>query len=124
VSDHWRGELLPSGMGYRGDARRETPIIDRQPIGPWRARVRVTPLTGIKDTTVFEVSAAWEDGPPLLCMQEQWDPAVHRRQAALDVAQVDDIELARALALEAADLLRDGVRFDLQQLAQRRAARA
>jgi hypothetical protein len=124
MSDVFNQAKLPSGMGYRGDARRCSPIFDHQPIGPWRARVTVTPLLGIDERAVFEVAARWEHGPPLLCLQEHWDPAVHPRQAANDLAHVDDSELARALAMEAEDLLRDGVRFDLQTLAQRRQARA
>jgi hypothetical protein len=123
VSDIWDSAKLPAGMGYRGDVRREPAIIDHQPIGPWRGRVRVTPLLGVRDAPVFEVSVQWEAGPPLLVFAEHWDPAVDPRQAASDVVALDELELARAVALEAEDHLRDGVRFDLQHLARRRRRR-
>jgi hypothetical protein len=120
VSDVWDEAKVPAGLGYRGDVVRDAPLIDEQPIGPWRARVRLTPLVGIGDAPVFEVTAQWEHGPPLLAFQEHWDG---RPQAATDVATIDELELARAVALEAIDLLRDGARFDLQHLARRRARR-
>jgi hypothetical protein len=113
--------MSPLAHPYAGNVRREPAILDHQPIGPWRGRVRITPLLGVRDTTTFEVRAEWEAGPPLLCMGEHWTG--EPRQAAADIAHVDDVELARAVALEAEDLLRDGVRFDLQQLAHERAAR-
>jgi hypothetical protein len=114
--------MSPLAHSYMGDVRREPAILDHQPIGPWRGRVRITPLLGVGDTATFEVRAEWEAGPPLLCMGEHWTG--EPRQAAADIAHVGDVELARAVALEAEDLLREGVRFDLQHLARRRRRRA
>jgi hypothetical protein len=121
MSDLWDSAKLPSGLGYRGDVVRERPIIDDYPLGPWRARVRLTPLVGLEDRARFEVSAQWEAGPPLLAFEEHWDGSPH---AATDVAHFQELEHARAVALQAADLLRNGVRFDLQQLARDRARHA
>jgi hypothetical protein len=119
MTDQWDTAKLPAGLGYRGDVVREKPLLDEQPIGPWRARLRLTPLVGLdgRDGPSFEVSAQWEAGPPLLAFQEHWDG---RRQAATDSVVVHELEHARAVALEARDLLRAGVRFDLQTLARER----
>jgi hypothetical protein len=119
--DQWDPAKLPAGMTYRGDLRRERPIVDEQPIGPWRARVRITPLLGWRDKPLFEVSVHWENGPPLLAFNEHWDGTP---QQATDQATTTDVELARAVALEAVDQLRNGVRFDLQTLMRERRARA
>jgi hypothetical protein len=118
----WDPAKLPAGMGYRGDARREPALIDHQPIGPWRARVQLTPLLGVRERAVFEVAVGWEHGPPLLIFAEHWSPD-DGHQAASDTVVVDELELARAVALEAEDRLRAGERFDLQQLARERARR-
>jgi hypothetical protein len=104
---------------YAGDATRDKPVLDRAELGPWRARVRITPLVGVSgaERAIWEVSAQWEAGPPLLAFQEHWGPG-DPRHAVTDQALTTELELAEEVARRAIDMLRNGIRFDLQTLAR------
>lgn len=110
MTDQWRSEKLPGGLGYAGDARRDRPLLDRQGIGPWAGHVTVTHVHGVG----FEVAASWE-GPPL---EVAGRPDAHHLAVAgdataaavatlaNDVYYVQDEALARAIAETAAEQLR------------------
>lgn len=86
-----------------GEAPRERPLFEEQGLGPWRGRVVVTPIR-LARKTVFEVLAGWH-GPPLEPLP---DPGY--AVDAEDAASFDDPELARRVAMQAADELRAGRR--------------
>lgn len=86
---------------FLGDAKREKPVYEAGPLGPWHATVKVVPLR-LGDRVEFEVYAAWT-GPPQPGFAP--DPRPGERS---DSFQVSDLELARGIALRAEELLRAG----------------
>ncbi|MFL5901233.1 MAG: hypothetical protein ACJ75S_08560 [Solirubrobacterales bacterium] len=109
----------PAPTGPGTTAERERPIFDQSEIGPWRGRVRVTPLTGMDSrwgTTQFEILAEWT-GPGLVGL-----PPVDGPVQASDSYMTSEGELAQAIAMAAVDVLRRGDAIetpDLRVLAQR-----
>lgn len=95
-----RPQPAPAGAGVQG--RREKPLVDTPPTGPWKGRVRVTPITRLEYSAVavhYEVLAEWT-GPPL----PGFDP-INRAVNASDTYLTDDQMFARALADWAIDQL-------------------
>ena len=121
----------PSGsprFPLRGEVKREKPIWTREQFGPWRSDVHVIPITGMRmGYPVLEVNIHWEHGPPL---DESLGPTPPAGMAATDLYYVDrqvhDMQLtgqqATELAIElgrrAADLLAEGIKPDLPNLAR------
>lgn len=97
-----------------GHVRREKTLLELGPLGPWRAYVKVTPLTGLgRAGTRFEVLCEWE-GPGLEGL-----PPSPRPVSASDLFLVDELEHARRLAYTAASDLRSARVPRLRELAAR-----
>jgi hypothetical protein len=112
----------------RGECKRQKPIWTREQFGPWRCDVRVTPITGVRQTTaVFEINCQWHRGPAL---DRSLGPAPPGGMAASDVYVVDPAardmmlreaqaaELAQQIARAAADILAAGRRPNLPKIAR------
>jgi hypothetical protein len=110
---------LAGGHHYAGAAKREAPLLDEANLGPWRGRVRVIPIAGIRSragTVQFEVRAEWI-GPGLPGLPPSSEPV-----EASDVWCTADVEQARSIALRAVAELRDARVPDLGKLARRAGA--
>lgn len=92
----------------------------RQPIGPWRAKVTISALTGHKMgrhtsvpyETLFQVTAAWTGPPPAFSVNRG-----ATNISAQDTVIVHSYGAALRTALEACGLLRRGEVPDLRALA-------
>jgi hypothetical protein len=100
---------------FYGDARRERPIFEAKSLGSWSGRVRVVPIDPGGGTVHFEISAEWR-GPGL---QFPGEPEPAGPVDASDTYLVGRPELARAIALAAADELRADRQPVLVELAAR-----
>lgn len=111
-----RPQATPTGGPAPVD--RERAIFDQGEIGPWRGRVRITPinLRSRWGERQFEVLAEWH-GPGLVGL-----PPVDGGVDASDTYVAADGELARAIAARAVEVLRRGNPIetpDLRAIAQR-----
>jgi hypothetical protein len=104
-------------FGYDGNASREKPLIDEQPIGPMRGRVTVTPVKLLDRRIYFEVAAEWgpyPDGRPVIGILG--GPAHH----VADAAAIATEHHARRLAHLAIEQLRtppaDRIAVELNEL--------
>lgn len=92
-------ELQP----FRGQAKRTRPIFEDGPAGPWKARVRVVAIEGLSIASRLEVIAEWT-GPGLPGLPPADDVEA---QDVYDLPP-DKLQLARATAIAALELLREG----------------
>lgn len=88
--------------GYGGSGRREQPILELGPLPRWSARAKVVPIVGGREP-LFDVVVSWV-GPSI--------PGFERPPIGVADAETsyvtDDQELAKAIAMAAIDLIRDG----------------
>jgi hypothetical protein len=104
-------------FGYDGNASREKPLLDEQPIGPMRGRVTVTPVKLLDRRVWFEVAAEWgpyADGAPVIGILG--DPTNH----VADSVAIANEQHARRLAYTAIEQLRtpppDRIAVELNEL--------
>lgn len=123
MTDQWASGR--PGHGQAGEAVRDRPLFHREGVGPWRARVTVTPIAGLgRLGTQFAVDVAWT-GPPLSIPPHahdahndgapDWDGAPVE---ASDCYYTPHKELAMAVAGVAVDALAKPRRPDLRAIAQ------
>lgn len=109
-------ELRP----FSGPLTRETPVLELD-AGTWKAMAKVTPITGGRGEQTahrrFEVSVAWT-GPPMHGFARGPDVV-----DATDLLMVDELELAKAIAMAAIDSIRAHKVPDLRALERKMKAR-
>lgn len=111
--------------GFGGSVQRERPVLELR-AGALDGTAKVTPLGGLRGRRfaagAFEVSASWH-GPPM----EGFAPNVGGAPLlggvdATDTYVVEDLELAKAIAMAAIDELRASRAPDLRALYRRLSA--
>lgn len=96
---------------YAGSGARERPLLELT-VGRWSGSARVTPIRLRPGRVRFSIDVTWTDGEPM----HGFPPGPGQRH---DMLLVDDLELAKALAVAAVDELRAGRASDLRALLQR-----
>lgn len=104
---------------YAGETKPDRPLLIRGPLGPWNGTVRVTrvKVRGYAGDR-FGVDVQWTGPPPI------GNPPSDQPVSATDMIVLEDGELARRVALEATDALRDGRLPDLRASVARLRERA
>ncbi|HEU4656858.1 MAG TPA: hypothetical protein VFR97_05015 [Capillimicrobium sp.] len=103
--------MPPELRPFRRNAGRHRPVLELS-ADKWSARLVVTPIDLMRER-LFEVAAHWH-GPPM-----HGYPPVPAEADRSDTLFVEDLELARAIAMAAIDHIRASRVPDLRELQRR-----